>query len=599
MNNISPIAPLNSISAITGPVDIPVTMLRADPENTRTIPDPQADAQLLESVRDHGVTVPLLVRPDPETVGNYVVVYGHRRRMAAIGAGHETVPALVNENLSEADARALQVIENGMRADLHPVDQWKQINALLAVGFDLKGAARVVGVTDRRAEQLQKLSSLHPKILAALTEDYSAKQRQIQAMANAPLEVQEEAFDAHGDDWYNVAEACTVRRLSKTVAIFDTDKAGVLFECDIFAEPGSAEEWTTTDIKGFVAAQKAAVEAQVAASKGRKALAQTDEYGSIRMPQGYQRAYGDIPKRFTKDDPRVIFMAVADKGYRIGHVETAMGQLLPKSTPESQGGTATGGSHSSGGSTSASDHTPPARDPISKVGRDKIAQAKRAAVQVALSYFANNDADAEEGSVKLMTLMLLALSAKNVTVKGEPEQPWSVTSFDDLSAKLVTDDGKLRDDLGVLDVRLLAAEAISRIMLYETPVRPGHSSGQPAEWIGEAVQAHRAIGRFDDKEFLTTVNADTLRQIAAVTGAKSSGTAGALRERLTGKAPDWRPAPSAFGAPGFSSAKAVKMVAGEDDDDDALPDDADPDAGGLNASAEDDEGIDPNAPIEE
>ena len=54
--------------------------------------------ETIESVRDHGVLVPALVREKP--TGGYEMISGHRRKMASELAGKETMPCIVR-NLSD------------------------------------------------------------------------------------------------------------------------------------------------------------------------------------------------------------------------------------------------------------------------------------------------------------------------------------------------------------------------------------------------------------------------------------------------------------------------------------------------------------------
>ena len=57
--------------------------------------DDDSMAQTVESIRDYGITTPLLVRPDPD--GGYEIISGHRRHHAAELSGMEAVPCIVRE----------------------------------------------------------------------------------------------------------------------------------------------------------------------------------------------------------------------------------------------------------------------------------------------------------------------------------------------------------------------------------------------------------------------------------------------------------------------------------------------------------------------
>jgi ParB family chromosome partitioning protein len=92
--------------------------------------DPQKMEQLVQSVKEHGILEPLLVRPLAN--GNYELVAGERRYRAAREAGLVAVPVVVRE-LSDEEALALALIENLHREDLNPVEETEAILQLLAL----------------------------------------------------------------------------------------------------------------------------------------------------------------------------------------------------------------------------------------------------------------------------------------------------------------------------------------------------------------------------------------------------------------------------------------------------------------------------------
>lgn len=544
---------MNEMTAIATTVsvaELPLVSIEPDPSNVRKIANPEADERLRLSVAERGVDIPILVRPHPErSPGRFVIVYGERRYRAATAAGHATIPAIVRE-MDDAQARSSQIIENAVRADMHPVDQWRMINAMFEVGYSIKSVSASLGLTEHRIRQLQRMGDIHPDILAEIAKDDDDELRSstIHAIANAPAEVQLAAFQTHGNDWYRLAEACKVKKIRQQYAIFDAEKSGVVFEQDLFAEPGSADEWTTRDVAGFLKAQEAALQAQVAAAKGRRLIGECDTYGRVGIPKGYQRVHGDIPKRFTKDDARVVFMAIA-KGYNWGEVESVMGTPL-----------AARGKHGANGTSTSShqlDHvelTPPAREAISKAGRDMLAKAKRETVQHKLTQYAAIDDGGSRISDGLLVLLTLAVTASNVSVHGEDASGFAQTSLRDLQARLIDINGNMRDDLEPETIRQLAAEAIGRIVVFDTPNRTTGTSGPVAEWIGNVLHAESDLPRFDTAAFLEHVNGDTLREAAVKASLKSTGTVKALRASLVDHLPDWQPA--SFGAVGPYAAAA-------------------------------------------
>jgi ParB family transcriptional regulator, chromosome partitioning protein len=91
--------------------------------------DPEKLAQLVESVKAHGIIEPLLVRPLDS--GSYELVAGERRYRAAKEVGLTAVPIVVRE-LSSDEALQLALIENLQREDLNPVEETEGILQLLA-----------------------------------------------------------------------------------------------------------------------------------------------------------------------------------------------------------------------------------------------------------------------------------------------------------------------------------------------------------------------------------------------------------------------------------------------------------------------------------
>lgn len=94
--------------------------------------------ELAESIKQHGVMQPILVRPtNVDAVKNgtehyftYEIVAGERRYRASKIAGQETIPAIERE-LDDLETLQLQIIENLQRSDLHPLEEAQGFKALL------------------------------------------------------------------------------------------------------------------------------------------------------------------------------------------------------------------------------------------------------------------------------------------------------------------------------------------------------------------------------------------------------------------------------------------------------------------------------------
>lgn len=82
--------------------------------------DETALAELADSIAQHGILQPLLVRPLPD--GSYQLVAGERRWRASRMAGLTEVPAVIRE-LTDAQVAELALVENLQREDLDPIEE--------------------------------------------------------------------------------------------------------------------------------------------------------------------------------------------------------------------------------------------------------------------------------------------------------------------------------------------------------------------------------------------------------------------------------------------------------------------------------------------
>ena len=98
---------------------IPVDRIRPGSTQTRRRFDPEALAELAESIRESGVVQPVVLR----SVGRgYELLAGERRWRAAQAAGLHEIPALVRDDLSDSEAFVLGLIENLQRESLSPIE---------------------------------------------------------------------------------------------------------------------------------------------------------------------------------------------------------------------------------------------------------------------------------------------------------------------------------------------------------------------------------------------------------------------------------------------------------------------------------------------
>lgn len=105
---------------------------------------------MVESVREHGILVPVIVRTAP---GGYEMLAGHNRLNAARLAGLTEIPAIVKENLPDAEAYVYVIETNMLQRSFNDLSVSERI-AVLAERYD-----KVCG-TKKREEILEELQAL-------------------------------------------------------------------------------------------------------------------------------------------------------------------------------------------------------------------------------------------------------------------------------------------------------------------------------------------------------------------------------------------------------------------------------------------------------
>jgi ParB family chromosome partitioning protein len=100
---------------------IPIEHVAPNPRNPRRAFAESDLADLAQSIREHGIVQPVVVRPTA-TAGRYEIIAGERRWRAAQRAGLDTVPVLIRD-VNDRVALEIAIVENVQRADLNPVEE--------------------------------------------------------------------------------------------------------------------------------------------------------------------------------------------------------------------------------------------------------------------------------------------------------------------------------------------------------------------------------------------------------------------------------------------------------------------------------------------
>ena len=106
---------------------IKVADIRPNPYQPRKIFDDQALQELSQSIQQHGVFTPILVK---KSIQGYDLIAGERRLRASKLAGLEEIPAIVVE-MSDQEMMEIALLENIQREDLNPLEEAAGIQRLL------------------------------------------------------------------------------------------------------------------------------------------------------------------------------------------------------------------------------------------------------------------------------------------------------------------------------------------------------------------------------------------------------------------------------------------------------------------------------------
>ncbi len=150
--------------------NLAIELIDKNPYQTRYVFDEEMLIELRESIKEHGVVQPVVVRP-AEEAGRYILVLGERRLRASKMAGKDTVPALVRR-LSPQQAAEMTVLENMVREDLNPIEQAEAFR-VLSKEFKLTQAqiADRIGVSRETVSNYMRLLRLPQKVMDYMLED--------------------------------------------------------------------------------------------------------------------------------------------------------------------------------------------------------------------------------------------------------------------------------------------------------------------------------------------------------------------------------------------------------------------------------------------
>ncbi|HEX3218818.1 MAG TPA: ParB/RepB/Spo0J family partition protein [Candidatus Limnocylindria bacterium] len=231
--------------------ELPVEKILPNPAQPRLSYEEDSLTELADSIREHGVLQPVLVRP---AGSQYELIAGERRWRASRMAHRETIPAIVVE-FDEQTALEVSIIENLQREDVSPLEEASMFRKMTGLGYSVRQLAQKIGKDKGYVENRIRLADAPPEI------------RELVSVRKDTL--------SHAYELMRIGDERTRRRLAKKVA------AGELTLAKLRVLTGSASEAGAEDrpkrrgrtIAGEVAVAKAARAADDALMQNRGKLA--------------------------------------------------------------------------------------------------------------------------------------------------------------------------------------------------------------------------------------------------------------------------------------------------------------------------------------
>ncbi len=136
----------------------------------RQVFDDEALSELADSIREHGVLQPLIVRPVAD--GSYQLVAGERRWRASRLAGLTEVPVIVR-TLNDSEVAVIALIENLQRENLNPIEEAEGISRLIEeYSFTQEQAAEKLGKSRTAVTNTLRLMNLPEKVRSLVSDEF-------------------------------------------------------------------------------------------------------------------------------------------------------------------------------------------------------------------------------------------------------------------------------------------------------------------------------------------------------------------------------------------------------------------------------------------
>ncbi|RWE07613.1 MAG: plasmid partitioning protein [Mesorhizobium sp.] len=471
--------------------------LKDNPDKARrSNSSPQADALLLATIRAVGIVQPPVVAPESDGGNGYVIDAGHRRVRQAIAAGLEEIAVLVVERAEDGGAMR-SLAETLAHEQLNPVDQWRAIERLVALGWTEEAIALALALPVRQIRKLRLLANVLPAMLDQMAKGDMPNEQQLRTIASASLDEQKEVWKKHKPSkadpqvsWWSVAQGLTKRRMYARDASFGDDLAhayGIAWVEDLFA-PADEDSRYTTDVEAFLGAQQ---EWMANTLPKRGVIVEAGQWGEPKLPPKAERVYG----KPSKSDHTAVYLD------RDGKVQSVAYRMPAAKKPKGK----IGADVEADGDDIVVTAKP--RPDVTRKGIEMIGDLRTDALHEALSR-----APIEDDT--LMALLVLAFAGRNVTVASGARDisSYGAAGLGEHAARLFDQEGKLAFDMDTLRI------AVRCLLIDVLSCRENRSdSGVVARVAGDVIAADNFLPNMGTEDFLSCLSRQALEAACADT----------------------------------------------------------------------------------
>lgn len=149
---------------------VPIEFISRNPQNPRrNFTETELD-DLAQSIREHGVVQPVVVRPSPDHPNRYELIAGERRWRAAQRANLTEIPVIIRD-VDDRTALELAIIENVQRSDLNPLEEGMGYQQLIDEhDYTQADLAQVIGKSRSHVANTLRLLKLPAKVQQFINE---------------------------------------------------------------------------------------------------------------------------------------------------------------------------------------------------------------------------------------------------------------------------------------------------------------------------------------------------------------------------------------------------------------------------------------------